>query len=184
MKKALAVWFLLMLTSCTAGRDYQRSLMSLLDYDFITTNKDYQKVLDSWLGYDIEILVQRWGYPTDNYELKNRNIIYVFNRSDGYQNTSVKKEISSITNKFCADEIEPCLNQTKILTTMVDNSYETYFKKKYLVKAGFTSFSEYASLAYDHKVENPVLDPLCETIFEVDPDNRIIYWSYHGDDCY
>ena len=66
------------LGSCSAGMDYQRAIRSLVKSDFITTGRDYQEVLDSWLGYDINLLVRRWGSPTDSFQARNGNICLLY----------------------------------------------------------------------------------------------------------
>ena len=70
------------LVNCTAGRDYQRVFGTWLSRDLVTTGEDYRSVLDSWVGYDINLLVRRWGNPTETFLARNGNNVYVFGRID------------------------------------------------------------------------------------------------------
>ena len=78
----LVLGVIFFLGSCSAGMDYQRAIRSLVKSDLITTGRDYQEVLDSWLGYDINLLVRRWGRPTDSFQARNGNIVHFFGRTD------------------------------------------------------------------------------------------------------
>ena len=182
MKKLLGiVCFFGILASCTAGKDYQRSLGSWLNFGIITTGKDYQRVLDSWLGYDIEALVKRWGYPTNVSEMANGNTIYAFNRLDERQSLLVKNAAPSITNQICAGTTNLCLDSIQRLGRFLpDNMQSTSFSSKTV----FTYLPEYISLAYDNEQGDQTLNSLCETIFEVSIGSSIEHWSYRGDDCY
>jgi len=148
------------LGSCSAGMDYQRVISSLVKSDLITTGRDYQEVLDSWLGYDINLLVRRWGSPTDSFQARNGNIVHFFGRTDT-RNTPqrVYKHIS---------------------TALPDAAYATTFKSK----IGFSALPEYMSLFRNGPVGDEVKLFACETLFEVSRENLIIHWSYRGYDCY
>ena len=182
MKKLLViVWLFGPLASCTAGKDYQRALGSWLNFDIITTSRDYQRVLDSWLGYDIETLVKRWGYPTNVFELPNGNTIYAFNRLDERQSILVKNAIPPITSQICKGNTSLCQDSIRRRSKFLpDNTQLTSFNSK----AGFTSLSEYISLAYGNESGDQTLNSLCETLFEVGIGSSIEHWSYRGDDCY
>ena len=182
MKNLLvSAWLCLVLASCTAGTDYQKSLGSWMNFSIITTAKDYQRVLNSWLGYDIETLMRRWGYPTIFFEMPNGNTIYGFNRLDERQSVLIKSAATLAASQICAGNTRLCLNSIQRRSRFFpDNMQPTPFKSM----SGFTSLPEYISLAYDSESENKILNYLCETLFEVDIDNSIAHWSYRGDDCY
>ena len=182
MKKLLGiVCFFGILASCTAGKDYQRSLGSWLNFGIITTGKDYQRVLDSWLGYDIEAHVKRWGYPTNVSEMANGNTIYAFNRLDERQSVLVKNAAPPIASQICAGSTSLCLDSIQRLNRFLPDSMQsTSFRSK----TGSIYLQEYISLAYDNEAGDQILNFLCETIFEVGIDNSIENWSYRGDDCY
>ena len=182
MRKLLVIaWIFWMLASCTAGKNYRRTLGSWLDFDIITTGKDYQRVLDSWLGYDIETLVKRWGYPTNIFEMPNGNTIYAFNRLDERQSVLVKNAVPPITSQLCAGYTSLCQDSVQRRSRFFpDNMQSTSFTSK----AGFTSLPGYISLAYENESGDQTLNSLCETIFEVGIENSIAHWSYRGDDCY
>ena len=38
-------------------------------------HKRLSEVLDSWLGYDINLLVRRWGSPTDSFQART-NVVH------------------------------------------------------------------------------------------------------------
>ena len=182
MKKLLAiVWLFAALASCTAGKDYRRTLESWLNFDIITTEKDYRRVLDSWLGYDIETLVKRWGYPTNVFELPNGNTIYAFNRLDERQSILVKNAIPPITSQICKGYTSLCQDSIRRRSRFLpDNTQLTSFSSNTV----FTYLPEYISLAYDNEAGDQILNSLCETIFEVSIDRSIENWSYRGNDCY
>ena len=148
------------LSGCLAGRDYQRSLQSLLRQDLIATGNDYRTVLDSWLGYDINLLVRRWGGPTNTFRARNGSAIYVFGRAD--------------------NRSEPVKVYKHIFKALPDTTYTTTFKSKH----GFSALPEYISLIRNGPVGEEIVDLSCETLFEVDESNSITHWSYRGYDCY
>ena len=156
----LTVGLVLLLNSCTSGLDYQRTLGSLLKRDLITTGRDYQKVLDSWLGYDINLLVRRWGSPTDTFKARNGNVVHVFSRAD--------------TSKT------PVRVYQHIFTALPDAAYANTFKSKF----GFSALPEYMSLTRNGPAGNDVQIFACETLFEVGREDLITHWSYRGYDCY
>ena len=149
-----------LLTNCTAGRDYQRTAKAWLDRDLITTGEDYRNVLDSWIGYDMDLLIRRWGNPTDTFRARNGNSIYVFGRTD--------------------QRSEPVRIYKHIFKALPDTTYTTTFKSKY----GFSALPEYISLTRKGPLGDEGLNYSCETIFEVTEENLITYWSYRGFDCY
>ena len=148
------------LTSCSSGMDYQRAIRSFLQSDLITTGRDYQEVLDSWLGYDINLLVRRWGNPTDSFRARNGNTIHFFGRTD-------TRTTSQRVYKHIA-------------TALPDISYTSTFKSK----IGFSALPEYMSLSRNGPVGGEVKLFACETMFEVSRENLITHWSYRGYDCY
>ena len=182
MKNLLvSAWLCLVLASCTAGTDYQKSLGSWMNFSIITTAKDYQRVLNSWLGYDIETLMRRWGYPTIFFEMPNGNTIYGFNRLDERQSVLVKNAVPPITSQLCAGYTSLCQDSVQRRSRFFpDNMQSTSFTSK----AGFTSLPGYISLAYGNESGDQTLNSLCETIFEVGMENSIAHWGYRGDDCY
>jgi len=149
-----------LLTSCSAGRDYQRVIGVWMDRDIITTGEDYRFVLDSWVGYDIDLLVRRWGNPTEIFQARNGNNIYVFGRSDNRN--------------------QPVRVYKHMFKALSDTTYTTTFKSKY----GFSALPEYIALTRKGPVGDEVLNMSCETMFEVNKDSAITYWSYRGYDCY
>ncbi len=149
-----------LLGSCSAGRDYQRFVSSWLDHDLVTTGKDYRSVLDSWVGYDINLLIRRWGNPTDTFLARNGNNVYVFGRID--------------------QRSEPVRVYKHIFKALPDTTYTTTFKSKY----GFSALPEYISLTRIGPRGDEGLKFSCETMFEVNQGNLITYWSYRGYDCY
>ena len=82
VKLAKIIILIFLLGNCSAGRDYQRVFGTWLSRDLVTTGKDYRSVLDSWVGYDINLLVRRWGNPTETFLARNGNNVYVFGRID------------------------------------------------------------------------------------------------------
>ena len=162
-KLLTTIGLITLLMGCTAGQDYRRALGSLLNSDFITTGKDYQKVLDSWLGYDIDGLVRRWGYPTSVLETLNGNTLHVFQRPGNL-----------VTSEKRYDRI------FKPLPYQFDYISSSTFKSK----VGFTALPEYISVIYSNTADGETLGFSCETMFEVNPANRITHWSYRGYDCY
>lgn len=149
-----------LLANCTAGRDYQRTAKAWLDRDLITTGEDYRNVLDSWIGYDMDLLIRRWGNPTDTFRARNGNSIYVFGRTD--------------------QRSEPVRIYKHIFKALPDTTYTTTFKSKY----GFSALPEYISLTRKGPLGDEGLNYSCETMFEVTEENLITYWSYRGFDCY
>ena len=154
------VCLILALTSCTAGRDYQLAFNSLANSDLIVTGEEYRSVLDSWIGYDMNLLVRRWGNPTNSFRARNGNSIYVFGRTD--------------------QRGEPARIYNHIFKALTDTTYTTTFKSKY----GFSALPEYISLTRNGPTGEEVLDFSCETIFEVGQENLVTHWSYRGYDCY
>ena len=148
------------LVNCTAGRDYQRVFGAWLGRDLITTGHDYRNVLDSWIGYDMDLLIRRWGNPTDTFRARNGNSIYVFGRTD--------------------QRSEPVRIYKHIFKALPDTTYTTTFKSKY----GFSALPEYISLTRKGPLGDEGLNYSCETMFEVTEENLITYWSYRGFDCY
>ncbi len=148
------------LVNCTAGRDYQRVFGAWLGQDLITTGNDYRSVLDSWIGYDMNLLVRRWGNPTNTFLARNGNTVYFFGRTD--------------------QRSEPVRVYKHIFKALPDASYTTTFKSKY----GFSALPEYISLTRNGALGDEVLNFSCETIFEVSQENLITHWSYRGYDCY
>ena len=150
----------IVVVSCTAGRDYQLAVGSIFSHDVITTGKDYRSVLDSWIGYDFNLLVRRWGQPTDSFFARNGKGIYVFGRVD--------------------QRSEPVRIYKHIFKALPDTTYTTTFKSKY----GFSALPEYISLTRNGPLGDEVLNFSCETLFEVSQENLITHWSYRGYDCY
>lgn len=161
MKKIVSLIILVsLLMSCTSGRDYQRALNALVYSDLFVTGKDYQTVLDSWLGYDINLLIRRWGSPTDSFQARNGHMIYFFGRTDTRNSPQrVYKHIS---------------------TALPDTAYTTTFKSKF----GFSALPEYISLTRNGPVGDEVRLFACETLIEVSQESLITHWSYRGYDCY
>tara|TARA_A100000164_G_scaffold365481_1_gene385090 strand:+ start:261 stop:746 length:486 start_codon:yes stop_codon:yes gene_type:complete len=149
-----------LLASCSAGRDYQRVVGAWLGRDIVATGKDYRFVLDSWVGYDINLLVRRWGNPTNIFQARNGNSIFVFGRTD-YRS-------------------EPVRVYQHIFKALPDTTYTTTFKSKY----GFSALPEYIALTRNGPVGEEVLNMSCETMFEVNDESSITHWSYRGYDCY
>ena len=138
----------------------KRQAKAWLDRDLITTGKDYRNVLDSWIGYDMDLLIRRWGNPTDTFRARNGNSIYVFGRTD--------------------QRSEPVRIYKHIFKALPDTTYTTTFKSKY----GFSALPEYISLTRKGPLGDEGLNYSCETMFEVTEANLITYWSYRGFDCY
>ncbi len=161
MKRIFILTCLVLLVfGCAAGRDYQQVVGAMLSRDLITTGKDYRFVLDSWVGYDINLLVRRWGSPTDIFQARNGSNIYVFGRSD-YRN-------------------KPTRVFQHIFKALPDATYTTTFKSKY----GFSALPEYIALIRKGPGGDELFNFSCETMFEVNDENSITHWSYRGYDCY
>ena len=160
IKIIVLVSLVAILASCLAGRDYQRAFNSVLKKDLIVTGRDYQIVLDSWVGYDINLLIRRWGSPTNIFPARNGNSIFVFGKSD--------------------NRSDPARVYKHIFKALPDASYTTTFKSKY----GFSALPEYISLIRQGPVGAEVVRLSCETLLEVNEGNSITHWSYRGYDCY
>ena len=160
VKLAKIIILILLLGNCSAGRDYQRVVGTWLSRDLVTTGEDYRSVLDSWIGYDINLLVRRWGNPTETFLARNGNNVYVFGRID--------------------QRSEPVRVYKHIFKALPDTTYTTTFKSKY----GFSALPEYISLTRKGPSGEEGLKYSCETMFEVSRENLITHWSYRGFDCY
>ncbi len=160
-KKILVLSCLIAVFSgCFAGRDYQKTLNSLLTKDLVTTGKDYQVVLNSWIGYDIDLLMRRWGNPTAIVPARSGTSVYVFGKTD--------------------NRSQPFRVYKHIFKALPDGTYTNTFKSK----DGFSALPEYISLIRRGSAGNEVFRLSCETLFEVDKTDSIIHWSYRGYDCY
>ena len=77
--------------------DYQLAVNQFLSRDLITTGKDYRSVLDSWIGYDINLLVRRWGSPTDSF----LRVTEIFMCLAEQTSARTRREFTSIFSKRC-----------------------------------------------------------------------------------
>ena len=159
MKITMIVLLTTILAGCLSGRDYQKTFHSLLKPDLLTTGGDYQVVLDSWIGFDVNLLVRRWGAPSQVFAARNGNSVYVFGRTDNLSN--------------------PVRAYKHIVSAVPELGYST-FKSKY----GFSALPEYMSLTRKGPSGREVQRFSCETLVEVDEGNSITHWSYRGYDCY
>jgi hypothetical protein len=105
--------------------------------------------------------VRRWGYPTSVIEARNGNTLHVFHRPGN----SIKTE-----------------GQYDRIFSALPDQFEYISSSTFKSKVGFTALPEYISVTYSDDVE--ALGFSCETMFEVNPNNRVTHWSYRGYDCY
>ena len=87
MVLAKIIILIFLLGNCSAGMDYQRVVGTWLSRDLVTTGRGLPQVLDSWIGYDINLLVRRWGNPTDSFLARAGNTVYAFGRIDQRSDT-------------------------------------------------------------------------------------------------
>ena len=94
VKLAKIIILIFLLGNCSAGRDYQRVVGAWLSRDLVTTGEDYRSVLDSWIGYDINLLLRRWGNPTETFDTE-KHWEYDVPWSENEQEEVVMKPIKS-----------------------------------------------------------------------------------------
>ena len=126
----------------------------------IRLSEDFWVAAETRLGYDINLLVRRWGSPTDTFKARNGNVVHVFSRTD--------------TSKT------PVRVYQHIFTALPDAAYANTFKSKF----GFSALPEYMSLTRNGPAGNDVQIFACETLLEVGREDLITHWSYRGYDCY
>ena len=171
--KFVLFFLILILSSCSSGRDYKKLFSNAITIDSLITAKDYQKILNSWVNYDSGILVQRWGSPSLVEDVDYEYKVFVFNRVSGKRNNL----ISNAARK-------PALGFERSYARILGlKNYDEYVMP-FTSNGSVDRLLAYTKSQYSNIVSRRYSKYDCETLFLVDSLGKIQEWSYRGFDCF
>jgi hypothetical protein len=134
-------------------------LAALLCAAFVTgcaTEEGYKQILNSWVGADVDQLVMSWGPPDRGYKLNSGGSVLEY----GSQRTVTTGGYTTY----------------KPVTTYQSGSVYGNYGGSALYSGSSTTYVPQTSPVYTY-------DYTCVTRFNVGENNKIVSWSYEGNDC-
>ena len=61
-------------------------ILLLLTIEGCATAEKLESKLKSWVGKDADALITSWGYPDSTIKAPNGNVVYIYKKSEQYQN--------------------------------------------------------------------------------------------------
>ena len=171
--KFVLVFLILVLSSCSSGRDYKKLFSNAMTIESLITSKDYQKILNSWVKYDSDILVRRWGNPSLVEDVDYEYKVFVFNRASG----------GSVNPKSNAARKSAFGFEKSYARILGLKNYDDYVMP-FTSNASVDGLLAYTKSRYSNIVSRRYSENDCETLFLVDSLGKIQEWSYRGFDCF